>query len=75
MQICLLTKLKICFDWSNNGGDFFRSQLVKFILTILKKNILPLKLQRNVNAHAQIYFEAKLPVISPNGNPLLRKLR
>ena len=32
------------FDWSNNCGKFFRSKLVKFILTTLKKNISPAKL-------------------------------
>ena len=49
----------MCFDWSNNCGDFFRRESVKLILTILKRNISPLKLQINVNAHAQIYFAAK----------------
>ena len=26
------------FDWSSNCGEFFRRELVKSILTILKKN-------------------------------------
>ena len=59
----------LCFDWSNSCDDFFRRELVKFILTILKKNISPAKLQTNENAHAQINFTAKSPLISPNGNP------
>ena len=57
MEMCLLAKLRI--DWSNDCGDFFPRELVKFILTNLKRNISPLKLQTNVNAHAQIYFAAK----------------
>ena len=56
-----------CFDWSNNCRDFFRRELVLF----LKRNISPLKLQANFNPHAQIYFAAKLLVISPNRNPPL----
>ena len=32
------------FDCSNNCDDFFHCELVKFILTILKRNISPLKL-------------------------------
>ena len=32
------------FHWSNKCGDFFRRELVKFILTILKKNITPAEL-------------------------------
>ena len=69
MEMCLLTKLRI--DWSNDSGDFFPRELVKFILTNLKRNISPLRLQTNVNAHAQICFAAKSKVISPNGNPPL----
>ena len=61
----------ICFDWSRNCRDFFRREFVKFVLPILTKNISPLKLQTNVSAHAQIYFEANLQAISPNGNPPL----
>ena len=53
----------------DNYSDFFRRELVKVILTILKRNVSALKLQINVNAHAQIYFEGKLLVISPNRNP------
>ena len=36
--------MQLCFDWSNICGDFFRRELAKFILTILKKNISPTKL-------------------------------
>ena len=32
----------VCFDWSNNCGYFFSCELVKFILTTLKRNISPL---------------------------------
>ena len=39
-----ILKCSICFDWSNNCGDFFRREIVKFILTILKRNISPAKL-------------------------------
>ena len=53
----------------NNYGDFFRRELVKVILTTLKRIVSALKLQTNVNAHAQIHFEGKLLVISPNRNP------
>ena len=58
----------LCFDWSNNWGDFFGHKLVKFTLTILKRNISPAKLQTNKNVHAQINFAAQLPFISSNGN-------
>ena len=34
----------MCFDWSRSCGDFFRHELVKFILTILKRNISPVEL-------------------------------
>ena len=34
----------ICFDWSRSCDDFFRRELVKFILTILKRNISPVEL-------------------------------
>ena len=34
----------LCNDWSKNCGEFFRHELVKFILTILKRNISPAKL-------------------------------
>ena len=44
----------LCFYWSNNCGDFFRRKLVRFILTIFKRNIWPAKLQENKNAHSQI---------------------
>ena len=57
------------FDWSNDCGEFFRRQLVKSILTILKRNISPAKLLINTNTHAQINLVAKFPLISPNGNP------
>ena len=37
-----------CVFWQliviNNYGDFFRNELVKFVLIILKKNISPFKL-------------------------------
>ena len=56
------------FDWSNNCGEFFRRELVKSILTILKRNISPAKLETNKNAHPQINFAAKSPLILPNGN-------
>ena len=46
----------LCFDWSDKCGNFCCHELVKFILTILKRNISPLKLQINVSAHAQIDF-------------------
>ena len=61
----------LCFDWSNKCGEFFRRELVKSVLTILKRNISPAKLKTNKNPHAQIYFAAKPPFISPNGNPPL----
>ena len=44
MEMCLLTKLRMCFDWTNNCGNFFGRELVKFILPIMKRNISPLKL-------------------------------
>ena len=56
------------FDWSNNCGEFFHHELAKSISTILKRNISLAKLQTNKNAHAQINFAAKSPLISPNGN-------
>ena len=59
------------FDWSNNYGEFFRRELVKSLLTILKINISPAKLQTNKNAHAQTNLAAKSTLISPNGNPPL----
>ena len=37
-------EMYLCFDWSKNCGDIFCRELVKFILTILKENILPAKL-------------------------------
>ena len=46
-------------------------ELIKFILTILKRNILLAKLQTNKNAHARINFTAKSAIILPNGNPPL----
>ena len=58
----------LCFDWSNNCGEFFHRELVKSVLTILKRNISPAKLQANKNVHAQINFAAQSPFISPNGN-------
>ena len=61
MEICLLTKLRLCFDWFKNCGDFFHRELVKFVFTILKRNISPLKLQMSMRM-------LRLPVISPNGN-------
>ena len=63
----------MCFDWSNNSGDFFHHKLVKIILTILRRNISSLKLQTNVNAYTQIYFAVKSLVIPPHGNPPLAK--
>ena len=63
------------FDCSNNCGDFCHCELVKFILTILKRNILQLKLWTNVNAYAQMYFAAKLAFNLSNENrPLQRAL-
>ena len=59
------------FDWSNNCGEFFCRELVKSLLTTLKINISPAKLQTNKNAHAQTNFAAKSALISPNGNPPL----
>ena len=61
MEMCLLTKLRLCFDWFKNCGDFFHRELVKFVFTILKRNISPLKLQMSMRM-------LRLPVISPNGN-------
>ena len=58
----------MCFGWSNDCGDFFLRHLVEFILTILKRNISPLKLLANTNGYAQIYLAAKSPVIPPKGN-------
>ena len=58
----------MCFDWSNDCGDFFLRHLVEFILTILKRNISPLKLLANTNGYAQIYLAAKSSVIPPKGN-------
>ena len=69
MEMCFADKAKnMCFDWSNNCGDIFGCESVKFNLTVLKRNISPFKLWTNFNAHAQIYLTAKLPVILPNGN-------
>ena len=65
----MLTKLRICVLIGLKIVAFFCPKLVKFMLIILKRNVSPLTLQANVNAHAQIYFAAKSPVISPNGNP------
>ena len=45
------------FDWSNNCGNFFRRELVKYILTILKRNISPAKLQANKNAHVHMKWQ------------------
>ena len=59
----------LCFDRPNNCGDFFRRELVKFISTIMKRNISPVKLEASENAHAQITFPAESPLILPNGNP------
>ena len=59
----------MCFDWSKNCGNFCSLGLVKFILTILKINLLSLKLQTNVIAYAQMSFAAKFRVILTNGNP------
>ena len=38
------TEMYLRFDWSSNCGEFFRRELVKFILTSLKRNISPAKL-------------------------------
>ena len=59
----MLTKLRICVLIGQKIVAF------KFMLIILKRNLSPLTLQTNVNAHAQIYFAAKSSVMSPNGNP------
>ena len=63
------------FNWPNKCGDFFRGELVKFIWTIMKRNVSPAKQQIkqiNVNAHTHWPFMAirirKSPFISPNGN-------
>ena len=73
IEMYLLTKqnteMYLCFDQSNNCGDFSRHEVVKFILPILKRNFSTAKLQANKNAHAQINFAAKLSFISPNVNP------
>ena len=61
----------MCFDWSDSCGDFSLQKLIKFNLTILKKNIFQDKLKTNENAHSQINFAAKSSFNSPNGNPLL----
>ena len=37
-------EMYLCFDWSNNCGEFLCRELVKSILTLLKRNILPGKL-------------------------------
>ena len=37
-------EMYLCFDWSNNCGEFFHRELVKSILTILKRSISPAKL-------------------------------
>ena len=37
----------LCFDWSNNCGEFFRRELVKSVLTILKRNISYISSPRN----------------------------
>ena len=58
----------MCFDWSNNCGNLCSLGLVKFILTILKINLVSLKLQTNVIANAQISFAAKFRVILTNGD-------
>ena len=43
-----MTDMYLRFDWSNNCGKFFfRRELVKSILTILKRNISPAKLKAN----------------------------
>ena len=63
----------LCSDWSNSCGDFFHCELVKFIVTILKRNISPAKLSISKNAHTQINFTAKSPFILLNGNPPYRK--
>ena len=44
----------LCFDWSNNCGNFFRQELVKRILTILERNISP----------AKIHFQSESPFLS-----------
>ena len=59
----MLTKLRICVLIGLKTVAF------KFMLIILERNVLPLTLETNVNAHAQIYFAAKSLIISTNGNP------
>ena len=59
------------FDWSKNCGEFLRRELVKSILTILKKNISLAKLETNWNTHAQIIFAAKSLFILSNESPAL----
>ena len=61
----------MCFDWYDTCGNFSHCELIKFILIILKRNILAAKLYTNKNVHAQISFAAKSPFISPNRNPPL----
>ena len=72
MAIYLLKKLIICVLMGrNNCGYVFGRELIKFILTILKRNISLAKPQTNKNAHAQINSVAKSSFILPNGNPPL----
>ena len=53
-----------------------RAPLSKFILTTLKRNILPAKLKANKNVRDQINFTAKLPFILPIANlPLSEELQ
>lgn len=53
VEMCLLTKLITC--WSNKCGEIFGRELVKFILIVLKRNILLFKLwMSDQYAHAQM---------------------
>ena len=49
-----LIEIYLCFDWCNNCGESFHRELVKSVLTILEKNILPTKLQTNKNARVEM---------------------
>ena len=66
-EFYLLTRLIICLLLGLTiVTTLFCCELVKFILTILKRNISPSKLQTNRNAHALTDFTAKSPFTLPN---------
>ena len=67
----LLKELRMCFDWSNNCGNFFRRESVKSRFNYFEEKYFATKTINNIIVHAQIYLAAKWQIISPNRNPPL----